>query len=83
MRKKGEMEGHLLLLKDRSITGLNCFITCTPTATVHVVLKLIFINLEIECVLMYIMVIIVKELFSEKALFKELVQPIRQKRFDS
>ena len=26
---------------------------------------------------------IVKELFSEKALFKELVQPIRQKRFDS
>lgn len=57
MRKKGEMEGHLLLLKDRSITGLNCFITCTPTATVHVVLKLIFINLEIECVLMYIMVI--------------------------
>ena len=53
MRKKGKMEGHPLLLKDRSITGLNC----TPTATVHVVLKLIFINLEIECVLMYIMVI--------------------------
>ena len=27
MRKKGKMEGHPLLLKDRSITGLNCFIT--------------------------------------------------------
>ena len=53
MRKKGKMEGHPLLLKDRSITGLNS----TPTATVHVVFKLIFINLGIECVLMCILVI--------------------------
>lgn len=57
MRKKGEMEGYFFLLKDRSIIGLNCFIICIFIVIVYVVFKLIFINLEIECVFMYIMVI--------------------------